>query len=134
MKNEMQALTMRISKEIEDQKMNEENLGRSLKNRSEECIQLAHENDALRTKLVQSQSNEQELERQMIILRDNLTIANEYKDKFKVSLAQLNELLESQRQNKDSRGLGFEQCQSFGIANEDQDNRNQRTPIRYLNA
>lgn len=43
MKNEMQAMTMTISKEIEYRKKNEENLPISLKDRSEECIRLAHE-------------------------------------------------------------------------------------------
>lgn len=38
MKNEMQALTMRVSKDIEDQNNNEENLSITLKDRSEECI------------------------------------------------------------------------------------------------
>lgn len=66
-----------MSKEIEDWKMNEENLGRSLKDRSKECIWLADENDMLRIDLVQSQSNEQELERQMIILREDLAIPSE---------------------------------------------------------
>lgn len=35
----------------------------------------------------------------MIILRDDLTIASEYKDKFEVSSTQLDELLKRQRKN-----------------------------------
>lgn len=37
LKNEMQALTMRMSKEIEDRKKNEENLAHTLKGRLNEC-------------------------------------------------------------------------------------------------
>lgn len=43
-KNEMQDLIMRMSKEIEDRKKNEQNLGKYLKDISKECIRLAHEN------------------------------------------------------------------------------------------
>lgn len=119
MNNEMQALTMRMSKEIEDQKKNEENLAKSRIDKYDECIRLAHENDILRTKLVQSQNNEQELERMMIVLRSNLDFANEYKDKFKASSAKLDKLLKNQRDNGDTRGLGFEHGESSGTANRD---------------
>lgn len=54
MRNEMQALTMRMSKEIEDRKKKEENIAISLKDISKEFIRLVHENYMLRTKLVQS--------------------------------------------------------------------------------
>lgn len=35
----------------------------------------------------------------------DMTISNEYKDKFKVSSAKLDELLKDQRDNGDTRGL-----------------------------
>lgn len=54
MKNKMQFITMRMSKEIEDIKKKEENLVVSLKNKFEECGRLVYENDMLRTDLVQS--------------------------------------------------------------------------------
>lgn len=54
MKNEMQAMTMRMRKEIEDWKKNEENIVIYMNDISKECIRLAHENDVLRTELVQS--------------------------------------------------------------------------------
>lgn len=79
MNSEMQAINMRMSQEIEDKKKKEENLVVSLKNKFKECGRLVHENDMLRTDLLQFQSNEKELERQMIILRDTLTTASEYK-------------------------------------------------------
>lgn len=53
-KNEMQALTMRMCKEIKDRKKNEENLAQSLKDRSDECNRLTHENDMLKLELIQS--------------------------------------------------------------------------------
>lgn len=68
----MQALIMRMSKDIEDRKKNKENLSYSLKERLEECNRLTHENDMLGLELVQSKNNEQELERQIIIMRDEL--------------------------------------------------------------
>lgn len=83
-KNEIQTMTMRLSKDIEDRKKKEENLVVSLKNKFEECGRLTHENELLRSNLEQSRSNEQELERQMTVLRDDLTTTSEYKEKFKM--------------------------------------------------
>lgn len=131
MENKMRVITMRISKEIEDQKKKEENLVVSLKKKFEECGRLVHENDMLKTNLVQSKSNEQELQRQIIILREHLTTMSEYKEKFKISSAQLDELLKRQRQIGDSSGLGFEKGQSSDIANEDQ---NHKESIKQFNA
>lgn len=71
----------------------------------------------------------------VIILRDDLTIANEYKDKYKVSYAKLDELLKDRRDTGDTSGLGFEHGESFGTANEDQKvNQNQRSPVKQPNA
>lgn len=53
-KNEIQALTMRMSKEIEDRKKNEEDISKSLKDRFDEWNRLEHDNDMLRNELVQS--------------------------------------------------------------------------------
>lgn len=118
MKNEMKVLTMRMSKEIEDWKKNAKNLGKSLKDRSEECIRLAHENDMLRTELVQTQNNEQELERMITLLKGDMDTTIEYKDKFKDSYAKLDELLKDQRHKGDTRGLGFEHGEIFSDTNE----------------
>lgn len=131
MKNEMQVITMRMSQEIEDRKRKEENLVVSLKNKFEECDRLVHENDMLIIDQVQSQSNEKEIERQKIILREDLTGASEYKEKFNISSARLDELLKRQRQIGDSSKLGFEQGQSSYNANEDQ---NHKAPVRQFHA
>lgn len=79
MKTEMQDLTMKLSKDIEDRKKKEDSLVLSLKNKFDECGRLTHENNLLRTDLAHSRNNEQELERQTTTLRDDLTIASEYK-------------------------------------------------------
>lgn len=42
----------------------------------------------------------------MSILGSDLDAANEYKEKFRVSFARLDELLKDQRDTKDTRGLG----------------------------
>lgn len=44
LKNEMQSIMMRLTKEIEDRKKNEENLAQSLKERDDECFGLTYEN------------------------------------------------------------------------------------------
>lgn len=139
MKNEMQDLTMRLSKDIEDRKKKEDNIVLSLKNKFDECGRLNHENNRLRTDLAHSQNNEQELERQVTTLRDDLTTASEYKEKFRISVAQLDDLLKRQRQIDDSRGIGFEQGESSSTANEDQttsmqNSSEQRKPVRQSNA
>lgn len=54
---------MRLSKDIEDRKKKEDNLVISPKNKFNECGRLTHENNLLRTDLVHSRNNEQELER-----------------------------------------------------------------------
>lgn len=69
----MESIVMKLTKEIEDQKKNEEILTQSLKGRSDECCKLNHENDLLKLELIKSKNNEQDLERQIIIQRDELT-------------------------------------------------------------
>ncbi|XP_057833904.1 uncharacterized protein LOC131044567 [Cryptomeria japonica] len=98
---------MRLTKEIEEMKKNEDNLSQSLKDRSDECCRLNCENDQLKLELQQSKNNEEELERHIITLMDELVTANEYKEKFKISLAKLDENLESQKDEDDKRGLVF---------------------------
>lgn len=97
----MQSTVMRLTKEIKDRKNNEENLAQSLKERVDECFRLTYENDQLKLELTQSRNNGQELERHIATLKDELSTANEYKEKFKASLARLDEMLESQRHEKD---------------------------------
>lgn len=100
-KNDMQSVVMKLKKEIEDWKKNEQTLTHSLKNRSEECCRLTYENDNLKLELVHCKNDGQELERQILILSDDLSTANEYKQKFKASYAWLDKILESQRHEKD---------------------------------
>lgn len=59
------------------------------------------------------------MERMVTILRDDLTITNEYKYKFKVSSANLDELLKDQRDIRDTRRLGFEHGESCSTPNQD---------------
>lgn len=61
MKNEIQGLTMRLSKDIEDRKKKKNNLVISLKNKFDECGRLTHENNLLRTNLAHSWYNEKNL-------------------------------------------------------------------------
>lgn len=86
LKHEMESTMMRMKKEIEEKKKNEENLAQSLKEKYEECIQLDNE-------LEQSKNNEEVFEKHIDDLRNELAIANEYKEKFKDSLAKLDELI-----------------------------------------
>lgn len=97
----------------------------------------------LKLELIQSLNNEQELEREIIIMRDDLATTNEYRDKFKASSARLDELLKSQRDDNDRRGLGYEVGQSFGTTQQDEssgqkqnhaNNRNQKLLVRQPNA
>lgn len=84
-----------------------------MKDISDECCRLTYENDQLKLELVQTKNDGQELERQIIILRDEMTTANEYKEKLKSSSTWLDEMLEIQRHEKDMQGLGFENGESF---------------------
>lgn len=63
---------------------------------------------------MQSKNNKQELERHIIIRRDELTTANEYKEKFKASSAKLDEILQSQKNKGDMGGLGFKKGERLG--------------------
>lgn len=49
-----------------------------------------------------------------------MAIANEYKDKFKANSTKLDELLKSQRNDNDKRGLGYEVGESSKTAQQDQ--------------
>lgn len=48
---------MRLTKEIEDQKRNEENLAQLLKVRVDECFRITYENDYLKIELTQLRNN-----------------------------------------------------------------------------
>lgn len=93
----MEAIMMRLTKDIEARKKNEESLNQSMKERFDKCCRLNCENDQMNLELLQSNNNEQDLERQIIILRDNLAISNEYKKKFKIISTNLDEMLGSQK-------------------------------------
>lgn len=86
---------MGLTNEIEGRKKNEENLNQSLKERSGECCRLDCEIGQLKLDLQESKHHEEELERQIVILRDEVVTANEYKEKFKISSAKLDVMLES---------------------------------------
>lgn len=81
--------------------------------------------------------------REFIIIRDHLVTTNEYKDNFKSISAKLDELLKSQRDANDKRGIGYEEGESSGTAQQDQsssqkqnyaNNRNKKSPVRQPNA
>lgn len=64
------------------------------------------------------------LKKQLDDLKDELATTNEFKDKFKASLAKLDELIKGQRTDGDKRGLGYEEGESsiFGQRRSDQRN------------
>lgn len=68
----------------------------------------------------------------MIVLRDDLTTANEYKDKFKVSSTNLDELMKNQRSKDDTRGLGYEQGESSSTTNQDQSSSHKESQTKPL--
>lgn len=124
---------MKLTKEIEDLKKSEERLTRSLKDRSDECCRLNHENNLLKLELMQSKNNEQELERKIIILRDELTTANEYKEKFNASSTKLDEILQIQKNRGDMGGLGFEKGEIYRSGQSNQQ-KNKGPLVRQPNA
>lgn len=102
-----------MTKEIEGRNKNEENLNRSMKENFVECRRLDCEISQLKLDLQESKHNEEELEKKIVILRNELVTANEYKEKFKVSLAKLDVLLKSLKKVDDKKSLGFEKGESF---------------------
>lgn len=70
------------------------------------------------------------------ILRSDLDVANEYKEKFRVSSVRLDELLKDQRDIGDTRGPGFEHGESSSIANKGNlpENWNLKSLVRKPNA
>ncbi|XP_059071917.1 uncharacterized protein LOC131871232 [Cryptomeria japonica] len=93
LKHEMEFIVMGLTKEIEGRKKKEENINQSIKDRSNECCGLNYEIDQLKLELHQSKNNEEELERKIVILIDELATANEYKEKFKIISTKLDVLL-----------------------------------------
>lgn len=85
LRHEMESIMMKLAKEIKARKKNEENLTQSLNDRSDECCRRNYEYDQLKLELLQYKNNEQGLERHIIILRDEISTTNEYKEKFKIS-------------------------------------------------
>lgn len=63
LKNEIEFIVRRHTKEIEVRKKNEENIVQSLKERADEWFGLTYVNDQLKLELTQSRNNGQELER-----------------------------------------------------------------------
>lgn len=131
MKNEMQDLTMRPCKDIEDRKRNEEDLARRLNERSDESQRLSYENDMLKTDLIHMQHDKDELLRHVTTLETELVTANEYKDKFKKSSDNLDDMLKSQKPDGETIGLGFEHGESLGTANNHDHNKLVRQPNAY---
>lgn len=86
---------IRLIKEIEERKNNEEKLAQSLKDKYEECCRLENENGQLKLDLQDSRQHEEDLERQIILIRYDCDVANEYKEKFRVSSTKLDEMLAS---------------------------------------
>lgn len=110
-----------------------------MKESSDECHRLDYEIVQLKLDLWQSKHNEEELEKKIVILRDDLVTANEYKEKFKISWDKLDVLLESQKKVDDKKGLRFEKGESSGSGlsnpkSKNQKNKPKRSPIRQPNA
>lgn len=114
LKIEMEYGVMRQTKEIEDRKKIEEDLNKKLKERTEEYCKLDRIAGHLESDLQECRDNERELERQIVILRHDLEVANEYKEKFKISSTKLEALLEGQKKADDKCGLGYEKGECFG--------------------
>lgn len=81
-KNKMEAIVMRLTKEIEERKKNKEKLSQSLKVKSEECCRLENENGQLMSDLQNDKEHEEDLGKQILIFKYDLDVANEYKEKF----------------------------------------------------
>lgn len=132
----MQTIVMKLAKEIEDKKRNEESLTQSLRERSNECRRLGHGYDQIRLELMQLRNNEQELERQFIILRDEMVIMNEYKEKFKAISNKLDEIQKNQKSQDEKQGLGYEKGESsrFGQKSEKTLHQNKKPLVRQPNS
>lgn len=130
-KNEMQDMTMRFCKEIEDRKKNEEDLTRRLNDAANENTRLSYENDMLKTDLMHAQNNSNELMRQKGILEGEMDTANQHKEKFKKSSEELGDLLKNQKLNGDTNGLGFEAGENSGTANTQDQGKPVRQPTAY---
>jgi predicted nuclease with TOPRIM domain len=110
----MESMEMRLTKEIDENKKKEEYVIQTLKERSDECNRLDLENEQLNFELQQSHNNEEELENNIFILRDEITIANEYKEKFKISSSKIYEILGNYKDVGDKKGLRFDKGEKFG--------------------
>lgn len=131
MKNEMQDMTMRFCKEIEDRKKNEEELTRRLSDAANENTRLSYENDLLKTDLMHTQNDSNELMRQKEVLERELETANQHKEKFKKSSEELGTLLKNQKPKGDTSRIGFEVGESFGTANTQNHSKLVRQPNTY---
>lgn len=132
LKHEMETIVMKLTKEIEERKKIEENLVQSLKDKSEECYRLDCENGQLKLDLQESREREEELGKQILLLKYDLEATNEYKEKFIINSPNLNGMLQIQKNANDLRGLGFEKGESSKSAH--QKNNFRRPPVRQPNA
>lgn len=97
MRNEIQDVTMRLCKDIEYRKRNEEDLARRLNERLDKSLRLSYENDMLNKYLIHMQHDIEELMRQVSNLESELVAANEYKDKFKKISDKLDDILKNSK-------------------------------------
>jgi len=91
----MESRVMRFTQEIEEKRKIEDNLKQSLKEKIEDCHKMDRVIRHLESDLEEARDNEEQLENQLDTLKQDLQVANEYKDKFKISSAQLEVILES---------------------------------------
>lgn len=79
---------------------------------------------------------EHEIERQIVTLGNKLATANEFKQKFKISSAKLDEIIQIQKDTNDKRGLGYEKGESSGSEqkNFEKKNKGRRHPVRQPNS
>jgi len=93
----------------------------------------------LESDLEEARDNEEQLENQIDTLKRDLQTTNGYREKFKISFAQLEVLLESQKRVDDKHGLGYEKGESSRSGQKNSGsgnprNRPRRPPVRQPNA
>jgi len=138
-RHEMESGVMKFTQEIEEKRKIEDDLRQSLKEKSEDCHKMDIIIRHLESDLEEARDNEDQLENQIVTLKRDLQIANEYKEKFKISSAQLEVLLQIQKRVDDKQGLGYEIGESSGSdqknsRSENPRNRPRRPPVRQPNA
>jgi len=138
-RHEMESRVMKFTQEVEEKRKTEDNIRQSLKEKLEDYHQMDRIIRHLESDLEDAKDNEEKLEDQIVSLKRDLQTTNEYKEKFKISSAQLEVLLESQKKVDDKCGLRYEKGESSGSSQKNFGTENprirpRRPPVRQPNA